>query len=57
MPKVIPADREKMEILKIIEKKEKLPVLYRMKRPLRLLKQLTSTGDFRLKPPLRYRDL
>ena len=30
MPKVIPADREKMEILKIIEKKEKLPIFYRM---------------------------
>ena len=30
MPKVIPADKEKMEIFKIIEKKEKLPVAYRM---------------------------
>ena len=30
MPKVIPADKEKMEILKIIEKKEKIPVAYRM---------------------------
>ena len=30
MPKIIPADKEKMEIFKIIEKKEKLPVAYRM---------------------------
>ena len=30
MPKVIPADIEKMKIFKIIEKKEKLPVAYRM---------------------------
>ena len=30
MPKVIQADKEKMEIFKIIEKKEKLPVAYRM---------------------------
>ena len=30
MPKVIPADKEKMDIFKIIEKKEKLPVAYRM---------------------------
>ena len=30
MPKVIPSDNEKMEILKIIEKKEKMPVAYRM---------------------------
>ena len=30
MPKVIPADNEKMENLKIIEKKEKLPIAYRM---------------------------
>ena len=30
MPKVIPSDNEKMEILKIIEKKEKIPVAYRM---------------------------
>ena len=30
MPKVIPADKEKMEIFKIIEKKEKLPAAYRM---------------------------
>ena len=37
MPKVIPADKEKMEILKIIEKKEKLPIAYRM-----ILRQPTS---------------
>ena len=30
MPKIIPADKEKMEIFKIIEKKEKLPAAYRM---------------------------
>ena len=30
MPKIIPADKEKIEIFKIIEKKEKLPVAYRM---------------------------
>ena len=30
MPKVIPADKEKMDIFKIIEKKEKIPVAYRM---------------------------
>ena len=30
MPKVIPADKEKMDILKIIEKKQELPVAYRM---------------------------
>ena len=30
MPHVMPADREKMELYKIIEKKEKLPVGYRM---------------------------
>ena len=30
MPKVIPADKEKMDILKIIEKGEELPVAYRM---------------------------
>ena len=30
MPKVMPADKEKMEIFKIIEKKEKLPAAYRM---------------------------
>ena len=30
MPKVIPSDKEKMEIFKIIEKKENLPVLYRI---------------------------
>ena len=30
MPKVIPADKEKMDIFKIIEKKQELPVAYRM---------------------------
>ena len=30
MPKIIPADKEKMKFFKIIEKKEKLPVAYRM---------------------------
>ena len=30
MPKVMPADKEKMDIFKIIEKKEELPVAYRM---------------------------
>ena len=30
MPKVIPADKEKMDIFEIIEKKEKLSVAYRM---------------------------
>ena len=30
MPDVIPADKDKMELYKIIEKKEKLPVGYRM---------------------------
>ena len=30
MPKVIPEDKEKMNIFKIIEKKEKLPAAYRM---------------------------
>ena len=30
MPQVMPADKEKMELYKIIEKKEKLPVGYRM---------------------------
>ena len=56
MPKVMPADKEKMEVLKIIEKKEKLPVLYR--RIQCTTAQITeTTGDFRLKPPLRYRDL
>ena len=30
MPKIIPADKDKMEIFKILEKKEKLPVAYRM---------------------------
>ena len=30
MPHVMPADREKMELYKIIEKKEKLPVRYGM---------------------------
>ena len=30
MPHVIPADKEKMELYKIIEKKEILPVGYRM---------------------------
>ena len=30
MPHVMPADREKMELYRIIEKKEKLPVGYRM---------------------------
>ena len=44
MPKVIPADREKMEILKIIEKKEKLPVLYRMIQC--VTAQITQTTHF-----------
>ena len=30
MPHVMPADKEKMELYKIIERKEKLPVGYRM---------------------------
>ena len=30
MPHVIPADKDKMELYKIIERKEKLPVGYRM---------------------------
>ena len=30
MPHVTPADREKMELYKIIERKEKIPVGYRM---------------------------
>ena len=30
MPKVTPADKEKMEIFKIIERKQELPVAYRM---------------------------
>ena len=30
MPHVMPADKEKMELYKIIEKKETLPVGYRM---------------------------
>ena len=30
MPNVIPVDRDKMELYKIIERKEKLPVGYRM---------------------------
>ena len=30
MPHVLPADKYKMELYKIIEKKEKLPVGYRM---------------------------
>ena len=30
MPHVTPADKDKMELYKIIERKEKLPVGYRM---------------------------
>ena len=30
MPHVMPADKDKMELYKIIERKEKLPVGYRM---------------------------
>ena len=30
MPHVIPADKDKMELYKIIERKEKIPVGYRM---------------------------
>ena len=30
MPHVIPADKDKMEVYKIIERKQKLPVGYRM---------------------------
>ena len=30
MPNVTPADKDKMELYKIIERKEKLPVEYRM---------------------------
>ena len=44
MPKVIPADNEKMEILKIIEKKEKLPIAYRMIQCVST--QVTETASF-----------
>ena len=48
MPKIIPADKEKMEIFKIIEKKEKLPIAYRMIQCVSAQVTETATFNWRL---------
>ena len=55
MPHVMPADKEKMELYKIIERKEKLPVGYRMIQLTlsQLLRQHHLPGDFPLNHLLR----
>ena len=50
MPHVTPADKDKMELYKIIERKEKLPVGYRMIQKT----QLHLAGGFPLSHHLRY---
>ena len=48
MPHVMPADREKMELYKIIEKKEKLPVGYGMIQYESVLVDQATTFTWRL---------
>ena len=48
MPKIIPADKEKMEIFKIIEKKEKLSIAYRMIQCVSAQVTETATFNWRL---------
>ena len=48
MPKIIPADKEKMEIFRIIEKKEKLPIAYRMIQCVSAQVSETATFNWRL---------
>ena len=56
MPHVTPADKDKMELDKIIERKEKIPVGYRMIQcdSATSLKQHRLVGGFQLNHPLRY---
>ena len=55
MPHVTPADKDKLELYKVIERKEKIPVGYRMIQcDSASIPQLHLAGDFPLNHHPRY---
>ena len=55
MPHVMPADKDKMELYKIIERKEKVPVGYRMIQCTNTsIPQIHLVGSFPLNHPPKY---